>query len=179
MENKEKYTKEDLQQAMDFIDKYKHHYGWREDTIQDAFEKWLKYYDNTKGTTPPTYIKMMIDSVIKTAMRTQYLKKNFGTTVHMDKTFEDDNERTKIELDIVKHYHTQDNPMEQQEEEDILKHLISTQMECLNKSQRMVIELSYLKEMSITQVAAEMNKSYKAITMLKSSALKKMRENNL
>ncbi len=175
--------KEHIEEALDFINRYKGYYRWREDEIQEAFYKFCKYYIPGKGTSPSTYIKMCIDFVIKTSMKNETLHKNKGTKVYFDKTFADGDQRTQIELQMINFNPPAPLPMEIEEDKQEVNNILEFLMKTLTKKERDVITKFYLKGMNMVEIANEHNTLRQTIFERKKYALKKMRkrakDNNL
>lgn len=172
-----------IKEAMEFIDKYKYHYGWREDEIQDAYIIFLKYYNPTKAA-PSTFIKLCIDTVIKESMRKSFAPKHQHTKVYLDSTFDDsDDVRYAIELKAIENADSIIEPMQVEEDHSTIKYLLKRFLDITTTKQREILEMHYFQEKKIVDIARELNKHKSAVSMLHNDGLRKIRkyikENNI
>ena len=170
-----KENRDYLQEAMDFIERYKSYLQLDEDDIQEVLIKFHKYYDPTKGTSPDTFVKLCADTHNATKWKSINRQKHKHIAIQIDKHQDNDDDEGFSNW-LMGQLTPYLNQFEHDIDAEYTKEELSKYMSVLSPNQRYVIEEVYLNGRSQTEIAKDMKCSRANVYTHRKNALLKIRK---
>lgn len=158
-----------VDQAIKFIDRYKSYFNWDDDLIQEALYKFTKYYEEGRGRSVNSFIKLCLESSKRDEIRIKNLKKNNGMIIPLYSINDGKCNLPLNEYNELSDYDLTDEEVKQQEK---LKHAMNS----LKDKDNYIIDQLFVQGRTIKDLSIEFGVSHQAMYAKKKTILNKLKK---